>query len=315
MSAGQPLAVADFQVDDVPDQTGRTVVVTGANSGLGLQTSLVLASRGARVLMACRNPDKAATALAQVAQRASGPAPETVSLDLADLSSVRAAGEQVAGLTDHVDVLVNNAGVMAVPKRRTADGFEMQLGTNHLGHALLVDRLLPLLLAADAPRVVVESSIAHRQGTIHLGDLNYERRRYFRWGAYGQSKLANLLFSAELARRAAGTSLLVAAAHPGVAATNLTDNVVPPVPGLRRVVRSAVGVVLNSDSGGALSQLYAATMPDVAPDDYLGPSGIGEASGAVARVGRTAAASDPTLAAELWDRTAELTGATFDALG
>ena len=315
MSGRGALAVTDFQVGDVPDQTGRTVLVTGANSGLGLQTSTVLASRGARVLMACRNPTKAAAALEQVAARASGPAPETVSLDLADLSSVRAAGEEVAGTTDHLDVLVNNAGVMAVPKRRTADGFEMQLGTNHLGHALLVDRLLPLLLAADAPRVVVESSIAHRQGSIHLGDLNYEHRRYFRWSAYGQSKLANLLFSAELAPRAGGTGLTALAAHPGVAATNLTDNVVPPVPGLRRVVRAAVGTVLNSDAGGALSQLYAATMPDVAPDDYLGPSGLGEASGAVARVGRSEAAADPTLAAELWDRTAELTGATFDALG
>lgn len=314
MSAGKALAVADFQASDVPDQAGRTVVVTGANSGLGLQTATVLASRGARVLMACRNPDKARTALAQVASRASGPQPETVSLDLADLASVRAAGEQVAGLTDHVDVLVNNAGVMAVPKRRTADGFEMQLGTNHLGHAAFVDAVLPLLLAAQAPRVVVESSIAHKQGTLHLGDLNYEHRRYFRWGAYGQSKLANLLFSAELSRRSAGTALTVLAAHPGVAATNLTDNIVPPVPGLRRIVGMGTRAVLNSDAGGALSQLYAATMPDVEDDDYLGPTGIGEARGPVGRVGRTAAASDPTLAAELWDRTAELTGATFDAL-
>jgi NAD(P)-dependent dehydrogenase (short-subunit alcohol dehydrogenase family) len=309
-----PLQVRDFQAGDVPDQAGRTVVVTGANSGLGLQTSTVLASRGARVLMACRNPDKARTALAQVSARATGPAPETVSLDLADLSSVRAAAEQVAGLTDHVDVLVNNAGVMAVPKRRTADGFEMQLGTNHLGHALLVDRLLPQLLAADAPRVVVESSIAHRQGSIHLADPNYEHRRYFRWSAYGQSKLANLLFSAELARRAAATPLVVLAAHPGVAATSLTDNIVPPVPGLRAVVGAAIRSVLMSDAGGALSQLYAATMPDVVPDDYLGPTGPGEARGPVGRVGRSAAASDPTLAAELWDVTARLTGATFDTL-
>ncbi|MCU1674490.1 MAG: short-chain dehydrogenase/reductase [Frankiales bacterium] len=192
---------------DVPDQTGRTALVTGANSGLGLHTSLELARRGARVLMACRDPRRGAEALARV--RAVGTA-ELVPLDLASLASVRAAAEQV----DPLDLLIANAGVMAVPRRLTEDGFELQLGTNHLGHFALTGLLLPKLTG----RVVVVSSDAHRMGRMRFDDLMGERS-YGRWSAYGQSKLANLLFARELGRRA--PSLVVAAAHPGYAATNL----------------------------------------------------------------------------------------------
>ncbi len=207
---------------DIPDQKGRTILITGANSGLGLQTATALAGAGATVLMACRNAEKAAAARAQVEAAVAGADVEFVPLDLADLSSVEAAADAVAARPRPLDVLVNNAGVMAPPQRRTADGFELQLGTNHLGHFALTGRLIEKLLAADAPRIVNVSSTAHRIGRMDFDDLGWEQG-YSRWPAYGRSKLANLLFTVELARRAeaAGTGLVAAAAHPGYAATNL----------------------------------------------------------------------------------------------
>src|SRR3954470_23418289 len=191
--------MGDWDVEDIPDQTGRIAVVTGANSGLGLVAARELARHGALVVMACRNLDKGRAAQAEVAATASGPKPELEELDLASLASVRAFAERFRQGQEHLDLLINNAGVMAPPRKRTADGFELQFGTNHLGHFALTNLLLPLM----TDRVVTVSSAAHRLGTIRLDDLNWERRRYRRWAAYGQSKLANLLFTLELDRRLA----------------------------------------------------------------------------------------------------------------
>ncbi len=206
----------------IPDQTGRVAVVTGANSGLGLVTARELARAGAQVVLACRNLDKGRAALADVERAATGPAPELEELDLASLDSVRAFAQRFRESHDRLDLLVNNAGVMAPPRRRTADGFELQFGTNHLGHFALTGLLLPAMEGREDARVVTLSSNAHKFGRIAFGNLNGDRR-YFRWRAYGQSKLANLLFALELDRRlrASGSTVKSLAAHPGYAATNL----------------------------------------------------------------------------------------------
>jgi NAD(P)-dependent dehydrogenase (short-subunit alcohol dehydrogenase family) len=300
---------------DIPDLNGRTVVVTGANSGLGLRTSEALAGAGARVLLACRNASKAAAALDAVRAAATGPAPEVVALDLSDLASVQAAASTIDGLVDRLDVLVNNAGVMAVPKATTADGFELQFGTNHLGHFALTGHLLPTLLRAPEPRVVSVSSNAHKAGSMRWDDLNWEHGRYSKWRAYAQSKLANLLFSGELQRRAvaAGTALTAVAAHPGYASTNLSA-VGPQLSGNKLMylaTRISDKVIGQSDAMGALPQLYAASMPDVRADDYWGPDGIAEQRGHPKRVQRTRAASDVADGARLWKASEELTGVRY----
>jgi NAD(P)-dependent dehydrogenase (short-subunit alcohol dehydrogenase family) len=297
--------VSKWTAADIPDQTGRTVLITGANSGLGLRSAEALAAKGARVLLACRNPQKAADALERVKGKATAAPPEVVPLDLADLDSVRATAVDVAGRVDALDVLMNNAGVMAVPYQKTPQGFELQLGTNHLGHFALTGLLLPQLRAADAPRVITTSSQAHRTGRMRWDDLQWERR-YERWQAYGQSKLANLLFMRELATRA-GASILSAAGHPGWAATHLQSGA-----GVTKRL-SALGnhFLAQSDAMGALPQLYAATMPDVVGGDYWGPDGIAEARGHPKRVGSTAASRNMADARRLWDVSEQLTGVTF----
>ena len=297
-----------WNASDIPDQTGRTILITGANSGLGLRSAEALAAKGARVLLACRNPQKAATALEAVKAKATGASPEVVALDLADLDSVRSAAADVAGRVDALDVLMNNAGVMAIPRATTPQGFEMQLGTNHLGHFALTGLLLPQLRASAEPRVISTSSQAHRTGRMRWDDLQWEKR-YERWQAYGQSKLANLLFMRELAHRAEST-LLSAAAHPGWAATHLQSG-----EGLAKRV-SAMGnhLFAQSDAMGALPQLYAATMPDVVTGDYWGPDGMFERAGHPTRVGSTSAARNMADAARLWDVSERLTGVSFPAL-
>jgi NAD(P)-dependent dehydrogenase (short-subunit alcohol dehydrogenase family) len=306
--------VGQWGTADIPDQTDRTALITGANSGLGLRTAEALAGAGARVLLACRNSVKADEALEAVKAVATGPVPEVVPLDLADLASVAACAAAVAADVDRLDVLVNNAGVMAIPKRRTADGFEMQFGTNHLGHFALTGQLLPALLRAPAPRVVNVSSNAHKFGSMRWDDLNWERGHYAKWRAYGQSKLANLLFSSELQRRAvaAATRLTVASAHPGYAATHLMA--VGPRMSRNPFAAAAMKVsmlVAQPDAAGALPQLYAATMPDVGPDEYLGPDGPMEFRGRPTRVERSRSASDVVDGARLWRRSEELTGVTY----
>ncbi len=301
---------------DIPDQSGRTVLVTGANSGLGLRTAEALAHKGAHVLMGCRDATRGEAARSDVTTSATGPAPELVPLDLADLGSVRDAAKSVADAVERLDVLVNNAGVMAMPLRRTADGFELQFATNHLGHYALTGLLLPVLLRAEGPRVVTVSSNVHRVGRNDWSDPNWEHRRYFKWPAYGQSKLANLLFTRELARRAhdTGSSLVAVAAHPGNSATHLlaarTDA------SGNRLVGQAMNwgnrLIAQPDSAGALPQLYAATMPDVSPGEYFGPDRLFQLRGHPTRVGSSAAARDDEAARRLWQLSEELTGVVYD---
>jgi NAD(P)-dependent dehydrogenase (short-subunit alcohol dehydrogenase family) len=282
---------------DIPRQDGRTFIVTGANSGLGAGTARELARAGATVVLACRNVAKGEAAAATMSGRV-----EVRALDLADLASVRAFAESV----DHVDVLVNNAGVMAVPKQRTADGFELQIGTNYLGHFALTGLLLPRL----ADRVVSLSSQAHRIGRIDLDDLNWQRRRYQRWAAYAQSKLADLMFAFELQRRlsAAGSPLRAMAAHPGYAATELgthTESIQD------RLISLGNRLVAQRADMGALPTLYAATVPDLPGGSYVGPDGLGERAGYPRLVQPKRAARDPEVAARLWTLSQELTGVSF----
>ena len=308
---GQARRMTRWTAADVPDQRGRTALVTGANSGLGLHTSIALAARGARVLMACRDAGRAQAALRRVRTEAPGADVELVSLDLASLASIEEAAADVTARTPALDLLVDNAGVMAPPRTTTADGFELQLGINHLGHFALTGRLLPLLLAAAAPRVVVVSSGAHRMGRIDFDDLQSERS-YSRWGAYGQSKLANLLFVRELDRRAAATPLLAAAAHPGYAATNLQSGQGSFL--LEAFMRVGNAIVAQSDAAGAWPSLYAATMPDVRRGDYWGPA-LAEVRGTPKRVGRARTAQDDVVARRLWEESERLTGVPYPLPG
>jgi NAD(P)-dependent dehydrogenase (short-subunit alcohol dehydrogenase family) len=300
---------------DMPDQTGRTAIVTGANSGLGYHTALELTRRGARVVLACRDPERGADALRRLCAEVATASVELGVLDLADLASVRRFAE--AHRTGGLDLLVNNAGVMALPLRRTADGFEMQFGTNHLGHFALTGLLLPALLARPGARVVTVSSGLHKIGRIDFDNLNAERR-YRRWRAYGQSKLANLLFTLELQRRAdaAGAALLAAAAHPGFAATNLqTGNI--RMTGRRRtepLVRLGNRLFSQSDAAGALPSLFAATDPTVGGADYIGPDGPFEQRGHPERVSPSRRARDTATATRLWTVSEDLTGVHYDAL-
>ena len=307
-----------WTTEDIPDQSGRTALVTGANSGLGLQTAKALAAAGATVLLACRNAERADDAVAEIRSATPGASVEVVELDLADLASVERAADIVSGRPEPLDLLVNNAGVMVPPRRETADGFELQFGTNHLGHFALTGRLLDKLLAADAPRVVTVSSMAHRAGKLDFDDLNWERS-YSRWPAYGRSKLANLLFTLELSKRAAaaGTALTAAASHPGFAATNLQTAGIGlgPVGTLLKPVMKIGNLLLaQSDEMGALPSLYAATAPDVVSGDYYGPDGMGEQRGHPTRVGRNSRASNEEDAKRLWEVSEELTGVDFGRL-
>ncbi len=301
-----------WTAQDIPDQSGRIVVVTGANCGIGLATARELARHGAHVVLACRSEARGGAALAEVQSAVPGADVELASLDLGDLASVRAFAERFTAEHDGLDVLVNNAGIMAVPRALTADGFESQIGTNHLGHFALTGLLLGALRTRPQARVVVVASGAHRIGRMNLSDLNGERR-YQRWLAYGQSKLANLLFMFELQRRAAAAELdlRAIAAHPGYAATNLQtagktslmDRIYAPI-GNRFIAQTA--------EQGAWPSLYAATMPDVPGGAYIGPDGIGELRGHPHYAAPSRAAQDEQTARRLWELSERLTGVRYD---
>jgi NAD(P)-dependent dehydrogenase (short-subunit alcohol dehydrogenase family) len=314
---------ARWTTADMPDLHGVSAVVTGANSGLGLHTTIGLARAGAQVVMGCRDTGRGEAALAEVRAAVPGADVVLLPLDLADLGSVRAFAATVPDAVDStaVDLLVNNAGVMAIPQRKTADGFEMQLGTNHLGHFALTGLLLGALLKGSVgdgpPRVVTVSSGMHRAGSLHRDDLMLEAG-YRPWTAYGQSKLANLLFARELQRRvdAAGLSLLSVAAHPGYAATNL-QGVAPAMTGSRlsaAVMRLGNVLVAQSAEKGAWPSLRAATDPGVRGGEYYGPGGLGEQRGNPKRVGRSAAAKNDADGAWLWTESSRLTGVTYPEL-
>lgn len=291
--------MAHFSFADVPDMTGRTAVITGANSGLGRATARVLAAKGARVVAAVRDLAKGQEAAATMTGDL-----DVRRLDLADLASVRAFAN---GFTAPIDLLINNAGVMIPPLGHTEDGFELQFGTNHLGHFALTNLLLPRITG----RVVTVSSNAHRTGSIDFADLNWERRRYRAMKAYGQSKLANLLFTAELQRRLteAGSLVRATAAHPGLASTNLLRS-----PGRRprfeAFQQRVVQLMAQSDGDGALPTLYAA-LADVPGNSYAGPSGLLQGRGAPKLVSRSRRARDGDLARRLWTTSEQLTGVTF----
>ncbi|WP_436495603.1 oxidoreductase [Actinokineospora sp. HUAS TT18] len=303
-----------WSADNIGDLGGKTVLVTGANSGLGLRSAQVLAQHGAHVLVGCRSIERGRAAIATI----DGPA-ELLELDLADLASVRKAVAEVRERTgDRLDVLMNNAGIMGTPSSTTVDGFELQIGTNHLGHAALTWLLMPALRAKPGARVVTLSSIAHRGGGFDVDDLNFERRRYSAAGAYSQSKLANLLFAMELDRRlrAAGHAVLSVAAHPGMTDTSLATNSArlrgPFGAVAAKVVAVGNKLVTQSVERGALPQLYAAVAPGVEGGQYWGPSGPGELFGAPALAKPRAAALNPDLGRTLWERTATLTGVSPD---
>jgi NAD(P)-dependent dehydrogenase (short-subunit alcohol dehydrogenase family) len=286
-----------WTADDIPAQDGRTFVITGANSGIGLEAARALGAAGAHVVVACRDTSKGDHAVAELEGDF-----DVRRLDLADLSSVRAFA---AELDRDVDVLIDNAGVMAVPRGQTADGFELQLGTNHLGHFALAGLLLPRI----RDRVVTISSQAHRTGRINFGDLQSERH-YQRWIAYGQSKLANLLFMMELARRldAAGSALRSVAAHPGYSATNLqshTQSIQDQLMGI------ANRLIAQSAAMGALPTLYAATA-DLPGAAYVGPDGLFEQRGHPKLVDMSGAAKNADAARRLWEISEELTGVRYD---
>ncbi|MEK6272290.1 MAG: oxidoreductase [Actinomycetota bacterium] len=301
-----------WTVDQIPDQSGRVALVTGANSGLGLIAARELARAGARVVLACRNTDKGATAVREITDEVPNAEAELAALDLASLDSIRSFAQEFPKAHDGLDLLINNAGVMAPPRRTTKDGFELQFGTNHLGHFALTGLLLGALEGRRDARVVTVSSTAHRMGRINFDDLHGERR-YRRWRAYGQSKLANLIFALELDRRlrTAGSTISSLAAHPGYAATNLQSAAAPV---LDRAVMVVTNLLIAQDAEvGALSLLYAATQPGLEGGIYVGPDGRGEQRGHPQPEAVPArAALDQTVAAQLWAVSEEATGIHFD---
>jgi NAD(P)-dependent dehydrogenase (short-subunit alcohol dehydrogenase family) len=312
---------SDWTERDIPDQAGRTVVITGANSGLGLRSAEALAGRGARVLLACRSPERGERALRSVAAAAEGSPPELIPLDLADLSSVREAAAKVRESTgDALDVLINNAGVLATAWSPTRDGFERQFGTNHLGHAALTWLLMPALRGGTDARVVTVCSVAAGRLRLDLADPNFERRRYNPALAYGQSKLANQVFALELDRRlrAAGEPIRSVAAHPGYTETGLLGAMARTYsnPVARALIRfgDRAGTLLLAQNVrmGALPQLYAATAPQANGGDYIGPDGVVQFRGHPTVVRPVDRALDPATGSALWELTAKLTGITPD---
>lgn len=305
-----------WTTNDIPDQTGRLAIVTGATGGLGLETALALAGKGAEVVLVGRNPAKGADALAAIRSAFPSALIHFEQVDLARLEDVKAFADRTLAAGRPIDILINNAGVMALAKRQiTADGFEMQFGTNYLSHFALTARLLPLLIAGRA-RVVQLASIAHKGGRIRLDDPNYEQG-YRPWPVYQQSKLAMLMFAIELQRRsdAHGWGLTSVAAHPGYAHTDLIAN--GPGQGSGALYRGGIRLFErlfgHSPADGALPTLMAATKPQVTPGGYYGPQGWQDLKGPPGPAGIRPQAFDKAVAAELWSRSEALTGVTFPA--
>ena len=295
---------------EMPDQAGRVAVVTGANSGIGLIAAQELARAGAEVVLACRNADKAAAAESSIREEAPQASVSVEALDLSSLDSVRAFAERFAASHDALDLLINNAGLMAPPRAETAEGFELQIGTNHLGHFALTGLLLERLEGRKDARVVTLSSTAHKIGKINFDDLQSERR-YGRWRAYCQSKLANILFALELERRlrAAGSTVKSLAAHPGYAATNLQSAAPPALD--RAVMAVSNRLFAQSAAMGALPTLYAATRPNLDGGLFIGPDGFEEGRGHPKVVRPVRAGRDEATAKRLWSVSEELTGVEY----
>jgi NAD(P)-dependent dehydrogenase (short-subunit alcohol dehydrogenase family) len=293
---------------DIPDQTGRTAVVTGSNTGLGFETAAALAAKGAHVVLAVRNVDKGNDAAARIGNQTPGASVAVAELDLTSLSSIRSAAEALRSTHDTIDLLINNAGVMMTPKSTTKDGFELQFGTNHLGHFAFTGLLLDRLLATPRSRVVTVSSVGHRfaRNGIRFDDLQWDKD-YGRVAAYGQAKLANLMFTYELQRRLYGTETIAAAAHPGGSRSELTRNLPRPV----ALASSLLEPMFQSADMGALPTLRAATDPGVIGGQYFGPDGFAEQRGYPVVVSSSRVSHDVDAQKRLWTVSEELTGVTF----
>ena len=303
-----------WTLDQIPPQTGRTAVVTGANSGLGFNTAKALALKGAKVIMACRNVEKGKLASSTIINEGAGVKPEVWQLDLASLKSVQQFAEKFSKSADRLDLLINNAGLMAIPYARTEDGFEMQFGVNHLGHFALTARLWPLISNTEGSRVVQVSSLAHRWGKIRKEDIHWEQG-YKKWGAYGMSKLANLLFIRELSNKlkSQAISLMALAAHPGYANTELQAKG-SRMKGARLGAASfdlVNRLVAQSATQGALPSLYAACATDVVQGAYYGPGGILKLHGWPKQDFPDRKLVTDNAAGELWDISETLTGIGF----
>lgn len=294
---------------DIPDQSGRTAVITGANTGLGYETARALAAHGARLVLAVRNLDKGKAAADLIARRSPGAEVSVQELDLTSLNSIRAAAEQLRAEHSHIDLLINNAGVMMTPRATTQDGFELQFGTNHLGHFALTGLLIDRLLETPGSRVVTVSSQGHRlfaRRGINFDDLQ-SQRGYSRAGAYGQAKLANLMFTYELQRRLIGTTTIAAAAHPGGSRSELARNLPPVLQGVFKVMEP----FFQETDMGALPTLRAATDPGVIGGQYYGPDGLGEQRGYPKVVSSSAVSHDTAAQRRLWAVSEELTGVVY----
>ena len=312
----EPKTGSGWTAENIGDLTGTTALVTGANSGLGFVTASQLAAHGAAVTLAVRDAARGAAAVARMREQLPHAELTVRVLDLASLASITAFADEFADTTGSLDLLVNNAGVMNLPQRQTADGFEMQFGTNHLGHFALTGRLLPLLTASPEARVVTLSSTVHRIGRMNFADL-MGARRYRAWPAYGQSKLANLLFTSELQRRAqaANLPLRALAAHPGFALTNL-QTTGPAMRGAKTGLLSRLTATLTEKLAqpaewGALPTLYAATVPGLAGDSFIGPEGFGQQHGHPVPVTRSKRAQNTADARRLWTESERLTGVSY----
>ncbi|MEO0561764.1 MAG: oxidoreductase [Chloroflexota bacterium] len=302
-----------WRKQDMPDMTGKVVIVTGANNGLGYEAATAFAEKNATTIMAVRTVSKGESAAAEVRAAAPSARVEVMRLDLADLASITAFAEAFNSKFDRLDVLMNNAGVMATPQKRTEDGFELQFGTNHLGHFALTGHLLERLLSTTGSRVVNISSIAAEQGEMQFDNLMWEGE-YNRWGVYQQSKLANLLFTTEMQKRlaASGANTIAVAAHPGVTATNLGTSMLPDALKFMGPVMRGLAKLMTQDTlQGTLPQLYAATADDVQGDDYFGPDG--RMRGEVKKIDYPPSVN-PEEAPRLWAVSEELTGVQMDAL-
>jgi NAD(P)-dependent dehydrogenase (short-subunit alcohol dehydrogenase family) len=304
-----------WTAQQMPSQAGRVAVVTGASGGLGLETAIALAAAGATVVMACRNPDKAAAALAQLRQRAPRADARAMALDLASLGSVRAFARAFKRRHARLDLLINNAGILGVPFARTVDGFESQMSVNHLGHFALTGLLIGRLLATPGARIVTVASLGHWLARLDLNDINYERSRYTPFLGYCNSKLANLLFTQELSRRlkVARADVVAVAAHPGGAATSIKQHINGPVGA--RVDQLLTPLMLrffiNTARQGALPALYAAAAPGVVNGGYYGPDGPIEFRGHPAKAALRPDARNPFAAQRLWQVSSQLTGVSF----
>lgn len=308
--------MSQWMTDKIPDLTGKRALVTGGNSGLGLETVRALVEKGAQVILACRSLEKGQRALAEIQADRSKGVVELAQLDLASLASVRTFTEDVLQRSTRLDLLFNNAGLMAIPRRETSDGFEMQFGVNHLGHFALTGLLLPLLLATPESRVITTTSQARSMGTLLFEDLQ-RKQSYGRWKAYGQSKRANLLFAFELQTRlvAAGTTTISVAAHPGYAQTNL--QITSASESHARLERGAYALgslMAQSALMGALPQLYAGIAPEIIGGELVGPGGFGGMRGYPKVDRRAQKEYDRTIAARLWDESVALTGVQYLAL-